>query len=232
MKSRKVKLKPLSEATPGELREAFKIASFWLTDVLEDCTEFGAFSEQNLGEPAIEYFPKRAFVTLTDPKCKWKWKPGVKLSTLMINVIKSDMAHVMRDYMLDGEPLVKANSEFEREGADEDGWDDSNDVLDYDPESFKFQGSSAKFQGSDYKSDMELQQEKLAELERYESRRDAGYRIARQAAKGDAQFEKYVEAVFNLPDQRSICKRMKMTKAEVEALEAELVVRIKVILHQ
>ena len=232
MKKLKQKFKSLSEATPGELREAFKIASFWLTDVLEDCTEFGAFSEQNLGEKAIEYFPKRAIVTLTDPKCKWKWKPGVKLSTLMINVIKSDMAHVMRDYMLDGEPLVKANSEFEREGADEDGWDDSNDVLDYDPESFKFQGSSAKFQGSDYKSDMELQQEKLAELERYESRRDAGYRIARQAAKGDAQFEKYVEAVFNLPDQRSICKRMKMTKAEVEALEAELVVRIKVILHQ
>ena len=232
MKKLKQKFKSLSEATPGELREAFKIASFWLTDVLEDCTEFGAFSEQNLGEKAIEYFPKRAIVTLTDPKCKWKWKPGVKLSTLMINVIKSDMAHVMRDYMLDGEPLVKANSEFEREGADEDGWDDSNDVLDYDPESFKFRGSSAKFQGSDYKSDMELQQEKLAELERYESRRDAGYRIARQAAKGDAQFEKYVEAVFNLPDQRSICKRMKMTKAEVEALEAELVVRIKVILHQ
>ena len=232
MKKLKQKFKSLSEATPGELREAFKIASFWLTDVLEDCTEFGAFSEQNLGEKAIEYFPKRAYVTLTDPKCKWKWKPGTKLSTLMINVIKSDMAHVMRDYMLDGEPLVKANSEFEREGADEDGWDDSNDVLDYDPESFKFQGSSAKFQGSDYKSDMELQQEKLAELERYESRRDAGYRIARQAAKGDAQFEKYVEAVFNLPDQRSICKRMKMTKAEVEALEAELVVRIKVILHQ
>ena len=231
MKKLKQKFKPLSEATPGELREAFKIASFWLTDVLEDCTEFGAFSEQNLGEPAIEYFPKRAYVTLTDPKCKWKWKPGTKLSTLMINVIKSDMAHVMRDYMLDGEPLVKANSEFEREGADEDGWDDSNDVLDYDPESFKFQGSSAKFQGSDYKSDMELQQEKLVELERYESRRDAGYRIARQAAKGDPQFEKYVEAVFNLPDQRSICKRMKMTKAEVEALEAELIVRIKVIIN-
>ena len=230
MKKLKQKFKSLSEATPGELREAFKIASFWLTDVLEDCTEFGAFSEQNLGEKAIEYFPKRAYVTLTDPKCKWKWKPGTKLSTLMINVIKSDMAHVMRDYMLDGEPLVKANSEFEREGADEDGWDDSNDVLDYDPESFKFQGSSAKFQGSDYKSDMELQQEKLAELERYESRRDAGYRIARQAAKGDAQFEKYVEAVFNLPDQRSICKRMKMTKAEVEALEAELIVKIKLVM--
>ena len=41
-----------------------------------------------------------------------------------------------------------------------------------------------------------------------------------------------MEAVFNLPDQRSICKRMKMTKAEVEALEAELVVRIKVIINK
>lgn len=211
-------MKSLGDATPGELREAFKIASFWLTDVLEDCTEYGAFSEQNLGEPAIEYFPKRVFVTLTDPKCKWKWKPGVKLSTLMINVIKSDMAHVMRDYMADGEPIVKANSEFERDGADEDGWDDSNDPVEVDPELRQngFQTVS--------------EEEKLAELQRYESRRDAGYRIARQAAKGDPQFEKYVEAVFTLPDQRSICKRMKMTKAEVEALEAELVVRIKVVL--
>lgn len=214
----KQKLKSLSEATPGELREVFKIASFWLTDVLEDCTEFGAFSEQNLGEPAIEYFPKRAFVTLKDPKCKWKWKEGAKLSTLMINVIKSDMAHVMRDYMLDGEPLVKANSEFERDGADEDGFDDANEPVEVDPE----------VRMGNY--EMQTEMEKLAELERYESRRDAGYHIARQAAKGDPQFEKYVEAVFTLPDQRSICKRMKMTKAEVEALEAELIVKIKLVM--
>ena len=66
-KKSKQKFKPLSEATPGELREAFKIASYWLTDVLEDCTEVGAFSEANLGEPAIEYFPKRAYMTLKDP---------------------------------------------------------------------------------------------------------------------------------------------------------------------
>lgn len=224
-KKSKQKYKPLSDAQPGELREAMKLASFWLTDVLEDCTEVGAFSEANLGEPAILYFPKRAYLALKDPKTKWHWKAGTKLSTLMINVIKSDMAHTLRDYMLDGEPIVTANSEFEREGADEDGWDDSNEPVEVDPESLVMQDSS-------YMSDMELQQEKLAELERYEKRRDAGYHIARQAAKGDPQFEKYVEVVFNLPDQRSICKRMKMTKAEVEALEAELVVRIKVILAQ
>lgn len=232
-KKSKQKFKPLSEATTGELREAMKLASLWLTDVLEDCTEFGAFSEANLGEPAVEYFPKRAYLTLKDPKSKWHWKEGTKLSTLMINVIKSDMAHVMRDYVADGSPIVNANSELERVGADEDGWDDSNDVLEIDPEGFRIQGSwtgQAAEPSASFMSDYEQQQEKLAELERYESRRDAGYHIARQAAKGNSQFEKYVEAVFNLPDQRSICKRMKMTKAEVEALEAELIVKIKLVM--
>lgn len=219
-KKSKQKFKPLSEATPGELREAMKLASFWLTDVLEDCTEVGAFSEANLGEPAILYYPKRAYLALKDPKTKWHWKEGTKLSTLMINVIKSDMAHTLRDYMLDGEPIVTANSEFERDDADEDGWDDSNDPVEVDPE----------LRQNGFR--ITTEEEKLAELQRYESRRDAGYHIARQAAKGNPQFEKYVEAVFNLPDQRSICKRMKMTKAEVEALEDELVIRIKVVMAQ
>ena len=133
-KKSKQKFKPLSEATPGELREAFKIASYWMTDVLDGETEVGAFSEANLGEPAIEYFPKRAYMTLKDPNSKWHWKQGTKLSTLMINVIKSDMAHVMRDYMNMDAPIVKANCEFERDGADEDGWDDANEPEEVDSE--------------------------------------------------------------------------------------------------
>ena len=62
---RKIKLKqnykPLSKATPEEWRQAFKIASFWLTDELENCKEFGAFSEANLGESAIAQY--------TDDQC-------------------------------------------------------------------------------------------------------------------------------------------------------------------
>ena len=46
MCKRKEKLKPLSEATPVEMREAMKIASYLLTDELEDHTEKGAFSER------------------------------------------------------------------------------------------------------------------------------------------------------------------------------------------
>lgn len=215
MKTRKSKqkFKPLSEATPGELREAFKIASYWLTDELEDCTEFGAFSEANLGEPAIDYFPKRAYMTLKDPDTRWHWKPGTKLSTLMINVIKGDMAHVLRDYHLDGDPLLKANCEFEREGADEDGFDDANEPEEVDPEVRK--GNIQVL----------TEMEKLAELERYESQRDKGMRIARAAAKesGDPKLVLYVELAFTLPDYRAISKKMRVTQAEVKELEERLI---------
>lgn len=216
-KKKKQKYKPLSDATPGELREAFKIASYWLTDELEDCNEVGAFSEANLGEPAVEYFPKRAYMTLKDPNTKWHWKEGTKLGTLMINVIKSDMAHVLRDYMLDGEPIVKANSEFEREDISEDGFDDSNDPVEVDPE-LRHNG----FQ-------MLTEMEKLAELEHYQSQRDKGMRIARAAAKesGDEKLVMYVELAFSLPDYRTISKKMKLTKAEVLELEARLIALIQ-----
>ena len=209
----KQKYKPLSEVTPGELREALRMASYWLTDELEDCTEFGAFSEQNLGEPAIEYFPKRAYLTLKDPKCKWHWKEGTKLSTLMINVIKSDMAHVLRDYHLDGDPLLKANCEFEREGADEDGFDDANEPEEVDPE--------VRMGNMHVMTEME----KLAELEAYQSQRDKGMRIARAAAKesGDPKLMVYVELAFTLPDYRAISKKMRVTQAEVKEMEKRLI---------
>ena len=209
----KQKYKPLSDATPGELREAFKIASFWLTDELEDCTEFGAFSEANLGEPAIEYFPKRAYLSLKDPNSKWHWKEGTKLSTLMINVIKSDMAHRFRDYHLDGDPLLKANCEFEREGADEDGFEDANEPEEIDPE----------VRMGNYQVLTEM--EKLAELEQYQSQRDKGMRIARAAAKqsGDPKLVIYVELAFTLPDYRAISKKMRVTQTEVKEMEERLI---------
>ena len=209
----KQKFRPLSEATPEELREAFRMASFWLTDKLADYDEVGAFSEANLGEPAIEFFPKRAYLTLVSPDCKWHWKQGTKLSTLMINVIRSDMAHVLRDYVLDGEPIVNAVSELERDDVDEDGWDDANGPVDVDPEQ--------KLNGFRVLTEME----RIEELERYESQRDKGQRIARAAAKksGDAKLMQYVELAFTLPDYRAISKRMKTTQAKVMELEFRLI---------
>jgi hypothetical protein len=215
-KNSKQKYKPLSAATPEEKREAFRLAGLWTTTRVEGRTEVGAFSEANLGIPAVEYFPLRAYQILNEPDCKWKWKEGSKLSTLMINVIRSEMAHVLRDHMLDGAPIVKANSEFEREDADEDGFDDANDPVDVDP--------ADRQNGFQVKSDMEL----LEELQQREKRRDKGYKIAKAAAKGDAVLEKYVEVVFGgASTDREVSKKMKKTLAELQELQERLIARIR-----
>lgn len=102
----KQKYKPLSDATPEEIQEAMQMRSYWLTDELEGHTEGGAFAEPFLPEPAIEYFPKRAYLKLSSPNCKWKLKEGTKLSTLFINVMRSDMAHKLREYIDQDKPNV------------------------------------------------------------------------------------------------------------------------------
>lgn len=215
----KQKFKPLSSATPEEMQEAFLMAGLWISSELEGHTESGAFSVENLGIPAVEYFPMKAFNTLQSKNCKWKWKEGTKLSTLMINVIKSDMAHVLRDYIENGEPLVMPGSCFQRVD-DEDGWDDANDILEIDPE--------LRQNGFQVMSEMEL----LEELEQKETRHNRGYKIARAAAKGDPMLEQYVELAFTLPDHRAISKKLKKTKPQVLEIEAELIARIKLILHK
>lgn len=212
----KQKYKPLSAATPEEKREAFRLAGLWTSAEVEGRKEVGAFSEQNLGVAAVEYFPLKAYQTLSDPDCKWKWKDGTKLSTLMINVIRSEMAHVLRDHILDGEPLVKANSEYERADDDEDGFDDANEAVDIDP--------ADRQNGFQVKSDMEL----LEELMQREQRRDKGYKIAKAAAKGDAVLEKYVEVVFGgASTDREVSKKMKKTLAELQELQEKLIARIR-----
>ncbi len=216
----KQKYKPLSSATPEEMQEAFLMGGLWISSELEGHTETGAFSEQNLGIPAVEYYPIKAYNTLKDPKCKWKWKEGTKLGTLFINVMKSDMAHTLRDYIDDGYPDVKANSEFERESADEDGYDDANEMVEIDPELMR--------NGFEVKSDLEL----LEELEQKETRHNRGYKIAKAAAKGDPMMERYVELAFDQLDHRAISKKLRKTKPQVLEIEAELIARIKLILRK
>ena len=128
------------------------MAGMWITGDLLGKTDEGAFSEAFLGEPAVEYFPKRTYTKLIDLHTKWHWKEGTKLSTLMINVIKSDMAHVQEKYKDLGQPNVKAGSEFEREEGDDD-WDDSNDILEVDPD--------LKRNDFDVPTEEELQAEKV-----------------------------------------------------------------------
>lgn len=216
-KKSKQRFKSLSEATPEEMKEAFLMAGLWITGDLMGKMEEGAYSEAFLGEPAVEYFPKLAYLKLSDPKTKWKWKEGTKLSTLMINVVKSEMGHALERYEALEQPNVMPGSSFEREEGD-DGWDDANDILEVDPD----------LKRNDF--DVPTYEEREKERVEWESQRDAGMKIARAAAQGDPVLEKYVELAFSQPDHRSISKKMKKTKAEVLEIEARLILKIKVLL--
>ena len=213
-RKQKQKYKPLSDATPEELMEAMKIASYWLADELEGRTQSGAYSEEFLGDEARLIFPKKAYKTLKSPDCKWKWKEGVKLSTLFINVMRSDMAHELRRYIEEGKPLTVVTSSIKRKktGGDEE-FDDSNGVLEVNPD--------LKRNDFDVKTEMEM----LEELERYESLREKGVKVARAATKaiGDVMLQQYVEAVFSNPDYRTISKKLRITQAEAKELEARLI---------
>lgn len=216
-KKSKQKYKTLSEATPEEMRQAFLMAGMWITGDLMGKTDEGAYSEAFLGEPAVEYFPKQAYLKLSDPKTKWKWKEGTKLSTLMINVVKSEMGHALERYEALNQPNVMPGSSFEREDG-EDGWDDANDILEVDPD----------LKRNDF--DVPSYEEREKERVEWESQHDAGLKIARAAAKGDALMEKYVELAFTQPDHRTISKKMKKTKAEILEIEATLILKIKLML--
>ena len=101
----------LDVVSPEKMQEAMKLASLWLTYKLEGRTEHGPFSDVVLGEPARLYFPKRAYMALKSGE--WKWKKGLKLSTQLIRIMRSDMHHAIEAWKAQGEPEVVAASRIE-----------------------------------------------------------------------------------------------------------------------
>jgi|GEM_PF-1809689 len=207
--------KALSAASPREMYQAMRMASRWLAGQLKGRTATGPFSEGYLGEPARQFFPHRACRKLMDPDCEWKWKQGTKLSTLFINVIRSDMEHIRRRYVEDGCPEVVPASRFETSLNDEDG--DANSILDIAPE--------LRREGFCCQSELEKQEEQQALEQRRDQGRVIAYRVACQSE--DPQLIRYALLAFELPDYRSIALRMKMNQREVKQLESRLIELIK-----
>lgn len=103
-----------------------RTASYWLTDQLEGHTEWGAFSEAYLGEPARRYFEKHAFDTLRAPNCQWTWKEDVQLSSLIINVMRSEMGHKLSQSKVIAEAALRSGIS---KGAINAAWDAIGEVV-------------------------------------------------------------------------------------------------------
>ena len=90
----------LNAVSLEERVSALEFAGDWLTDYLDGKIDYGAFSEGAIGCPAVEFFTMRAFEKLMSGR--WKWKEGKKMSTLMIDIMLSDMVHWVRDWKNNG----------------------------------------------------------------------------------------------------------------------------------
>ncbi len=203
----------LDAVSPDDMQEALRIASLWLTDKLEGRTERGPFSASFLGEPARLYFPKHAYVALKSGN--WKWKKGLKLSTQLIRIMKSEMSHSIRDWNAKGKPNVSVVSSFERKEDGEDEAKNPNGLSEVDPE----QRSNGFF----VKSSLELAEELEAQTQALEM----GYKIALEVAKDHPKLTLYVQLVRKLNNYRAIALKMHITMQEVRNLEAELLSRLK-----
>ena len=197
-------------ASPEEVYRALQTATHWLDGELKGRTETGPFSEGYLGEPARLFFPDRAYRSLKAPGCRWKWKKGTKLGTLIINMMQSDMRHIRRRFVEDGCPEVVPASRFETSQDDDD---DANSILDIDPE--------LRHRGFCVQSELEKQEERQAREQCRDQGRTIAYRVACQSE--DPQLIRYALLAFELPDYRAISKRMKMSRQSVRKLESRLI---------
>lgn len=103
----------LDTVSPEEVQEALKLASLWLTDMLEGRTEKGPFCEAALGEPARVYYLKRAYLALKSGE--WKWKESLKLSTQLIRIMRSDIQHTLEAWKAVGQPEMVTVNRMEPE---------------------------------------------------------------------------------------------------------------------
>ncbi len=98
----------LSPETRKEMQDFLKATesvALWLTRKLKNRTEWGAFSEAYIGEPAVVYFTHR--LTVTYMSGQWKRHKNEKLLTFLIRMVKSDMSHHIKKWKTQGEAEVQ-----------------------------------------------------------------------------------------------------------------------------
>ena len=71
--------------------------------------DHGPFSYANMGGNAVEIITQECCESLF---CgEWHWKPGRELSSMLIQIAKSKMGHIIRDFYKKGQPEMTLTSE-------------------------------------------------------------------------------------------------------------------------
>ena len=111
----------LEAVTLDEKEKALKKLARWITYEIVHRgfdLEYGPFSFSAMGGNAVEVISQECYEALF---CgEWHWKPTWKLSTMLINIAKSKMSHIVEEYYKQGQPVffLISDSDEDREAIE------------------------------------------------------------------------------------------------------------------
>ena len=103
----------LEAVTPEEKEKALKKLARWLTYEIVHRgfdLDYGPFSFSAMGGNAVEVISQECYDALFGGE--WHWKPNRELSSMLIQIAKSKMGHIIRDWHAQGQPDIKLQSEL------------------------------------------------------------------------------------------------------------------------
>ena len=103
----------LEAVTPEEKEKALKKLARWITYEIVHRgfdLDYGPFSYAAMGGNAVEVISQECYDALFGGE--WHWKPTRELSSMLIQIAKSKMGHIIRDWHAQGHPDIKRTSEM------------------------------------------------------------------------------------------------------------------------
>lgn len=173
----------LEAVTLDEKQKALNKLARWITYEIVHRgfdLEYGPFSYGAMGGNAVEVISQECYDALF---CgEWHWKPKRNLSSMLIEIAKSKMGHIIRDWHVQGCPDIKRTSELSyREQVEMDiarqyeaeanmrelGYDIARKALSGNPEMLAY--VEAVYENNDYRAvarQLKMTLKEVQELER------------------------------------------------------------------
>ena len=103
----------LEAVTPQEKEKALKKLARWITYEIVHRgfdLDYGPFSFSALGGNAVEVISQECYDALFTGE--WHWKPTRELSSMLIEIAKSKMGHMIRDWHSQGHPDIRLTGQM------------------------------------------------------------------------------------------------------------------------
>ena len=178
---KKIQKRKLDRVTDAEWERAMKTLSDYITWKLRGRTLYGAHSEQELGQRAVSFYMREAYLKLAE--YVWEWKEEHTLEEQLMRIASSLIQKREEKYV--------RNAEHRTLRMDMDAI---------------------------FASGLEPEEERLL---------DIAYEIAEAAVKGDAELERFLNAIEMCRSCDEICEYLSCDKATIYNLRRKLIRRLQ-----